>query len=68
MLFDVELFPLRFNEFVAGDDDNGDDGVLSFPFVSAGNLVCFSWHSFTEFSKSFSRCRSQSTVKLSTVS
>lgn len=35
---------------------------------SAANLICFSWVSLTEFSRSLKRDRNQSTVKLSTVS
>lgn len=52
---------------MAGDDGrlDADDEIL--PLLSLWILLCFSWHSFIELSRSVSRWRSQSTVRLSTV-
>lgn len=53
--------PPPFTPFITGVVDDVID-----PFSIS--LVCFSWHSFMDDSKSVNRNRNQSTVKLSTVS
>lgn len=56
----ISLLP-PFTPFIVGDV-----GDVVVPLSIS--LVCFSWHSFIDDSNSVNRNRSQSTVKLSTVS
>lgn len=60
------LFKIRFDGIAVGVVGRleAEDEILP---LLISTFCCFSWHSFTEFSSSLIRCRSHSTVRLSTV-